>query len=275
MIVPDDQLSLAIGKEGQNARLAARLTGWRVDIRSETEFAEEEAEGGFEEEDVSGRCAAILSNGKRCPNASLPASRYCGLPAHQALAEQDDRSAARRRGRGSARRGSAGRGSGARGRARGRRADGGTRRGRGHRRHGCRCHRGGSAGIGRARTLPPPRRPPVEELDTPRKSIGRRAGRGRDPPQRSPRRSGRAAERRCVGCGRVRPKAGAHALRRATARGHDMTRRAPAAGRTYARTPTARCGSGEPGLQAIVPSACGGPIESDGLTEWRRSESTR
>src|SRR3712207_9211780 len=35
VIVPDDQLSLAIGKEGQNARLAARLTGWRVDIRSE------------------------------------------------------------------------------------------------------------------------------------------------------------------------------------------------------------------------------------------------
>ena len=39
VIVPDDQLSLAIGREGQNARLAARLTGWRVDIKSETEFA--------------------------------------------------------------------------------------------------------------------------------------------------------------------------------------------------------------------------------------------
>jgi N utilization substance protein A len=32
-IVPDYQLSLAIGREGQNARLAARLTGWRIDIR--------------------------------------------------------------------------------------------------------------------------------------------------------------------------------------------------------------------------------------------------
>src|ERR671923_251874 len=42
VIVPDDQLSLAIGREGQNARLAARLTGWRIDIRSETEFAQEE-----------------------------------------------------------------------------------------------------------------------------------------------------------------------------------------------------------------------------------------
>jgi N utilization substance protein A len=89
VIVPDDQLSLAIGKEGQNARLAARLTGWRVDIRSETEFASEEAEGGYEEEDFSGRCAAILSNGKRCPNAALPQSRYCGLPAHQALENQE------------------------------------------------------------------------------------------------------------------------------------------------------------------------------------------
>ena len=35
VIVPDFQLSLAIGKEGQNARLAARLTGWRIDIRSD------------------------------------------------------------------------------------------------------------------------------------------------------------------------------------------------------------------------------------------------
>jgi N utilization substance protein A len=85
VIVPDDQLSLAIGKEGQNARLAARLTGWRVDIRSETEFAKEEAEMGFEEEEVAGRCAAIMSNGRRCPNAALPGSRYCGLPAHQEL----------------------------------------------------------------------------------------------------------------------------------------------------------------------------------------------
>ncbi len=43
VIVPDYQLSLAIGKEGQNARLASRLTGWTVDIKSETQLAEEEA----------------------------------------------------------------------------------------------------------------------------------------------------------------------------------------------------------------------------------------
>jgi N utilization substance protein A len=89
VIVPDDQLSLAIGREGQNARLAARLTGWRIDIRSETEFAEEEAEHGYDEAEDGGRCHAILANGRRCPNAALQGSRYCGLPAHQALADKD------------------------------------------------------------------------------------------------------------------------------------------------------------------------------------------
>lgn len=48
VIVQDYQLSLAIGKEGQNARLAARLTGWRIDIKSESEIAEEDALGGEE-----------------------------------------------------------------------------------------------------------------------------------------------------------------------------------------------------------------------------------
>jgi N utilization substance protein A len=41
IVVPNDQLSLAIGKEGQNARLAAKLTGWRIDIKSERQFEEE------------------------------------------------------------------------------------------------------------------------------------------------------------------------------------------------------------------------------------------
>ncbi len=64
VIVPDHQLSLAIGKEGQNARLAARLTGFKIDIKSETqaresgdfdfyeeEFEEEEfTEEGYDEE---------------------------------------------------------------------------------------------------------------------------------------------------------------------------------------------------------------------------------
>ena len=98
VIVPDDQLSLAIGREGQNARLAARLTGWRVDIRSETEFSKQESESGYGEEDaedVGGRCHAILANGRRCPNAALPSSRYCGLDSHQALRARTPTSSAR------------------------------------------------------------------------------------------------------------------------------------------------------------------------------------
>jgi N utilization substance protein A len=93
VVVPDDQLSLAIGKEGLNARLAARLTGWKVDIVSETEFAQSEAEAAFggAEEEFSGRCAAILANGKRCPNTAVPGSRYCGIPAHRELAEREAR----------------------------------------------------------------------------------------------------------------------------------------------------------------------------------------
>lgn len=62
VIVPDDQLSLAIGKSGQNARLAARLTNWKIDIKSETQFREmlalnqnveekQEAEGSQETEE--------------------------------------------------------------------------------------------------------------------------------------------------------------------------------------------------------------------------------
>jgi transcription termination/antitermination protein NusA len=87
VIVPDDQLSLAIGREGQNARLAAKLTGWKVDIKSETEFSQEEDELTYEDgEEADGRCAAVLSAGRRCPNAALSGSRYCGLPQHQALA---------------------------------------------------------------------------------------------------------------------------------------------------------------------------------------------
>ena len=49
VIVSDYQLSLAIGKEGQNARLAARLTGWRIDIKSESQLQEEEAGYGGQE----------------------------------------------------------------------------------------------------------------------------------------------------------------------------------------------------------------------------------
>ena len=122
VIVPDYQLSLAIGKEGQNARLAARLTGWRIDIKSESQVAEEQAaaraarlatpaaptapaeeivvpgepspktlaaappaDGQTEavDEGENRQCRAILANGERCGNAARPGSAYCGIPAHQ------------------------------------------------------------------------------------------------------------------------------------------------------------------------------------------------
>ena len=90
VIVPDDQLSLAIGKEGQNARLAARLTGWHIDIKSETLAAdilknvpvhEEPAAdliGDEEDEDVR-RCEFVSEDGIQCRNQARPGSRFCGV----------------------------------------------------------------------------------------------------------------------------------------------------------------------------------------------------
>ena len=85
VIVPDDQLSLAIGKEGQNARLAARLTGWHIDIKS-TSFA---GESLFTEptlidevdDDEDGLCAYIGEDGTRCRNHAREGYRYCGIHA--------------------------------------------------------------------------------------------------------------------------------------------------------------------------------------------------
>jgi N utilization substance protein A len=92
VVVPDDQLSLAIGKDGQNARLANRLTGWRIDIKSDTEMNEDETvylPTEAETPVVDGRCHALTSGGKRCPNAALPGSLYCGMSQHQELAGED------------------------------------------------------------------------------------------------------------------------------------------------------------------------------------------
>jgi N utilization substance protein A len=60
VVVPDKQLSLAIGKEGQNARLAAKLTGWRIDIKSASEAAEETLRVVKEEVAVRQRMAEKL-----------------------------------------------------------------------------------------------------------------------------------------------------------------------------------------------------------------------
>ena len=78
VIVPDFQLSLAIGREGQNARLAARLTGWRVDIKSETQLAEEDAGIFRSDERYEARRASSTprASGSRTPR---PAS-WSGTP---------------------------------------------------------------------------------------------------------------------------------------------------------------------------------------------------
>jgi N utilization substance protein A len=82
IVVPDDQLSLAIGKEGQNARLASKLTGWRIDIKSQQQMAEAESALEFgEEEGVQGQCQAVMRTGKRCPNQAEPGSKYCSIHA--------------------------------------------------------------------------------------------------------------------------------------------------------------------------------------------------
>lgn len=65
VIVPDKQLSLAIGKEGQNVRLAAKLTGWRIDIKSESEWEEEQRRAqekapAVSQEDLLAKAEAIL-----------------------------------------------------------------------------------------------------------------------------------------------------------------------------------------------------------------------
>lgn len=88
IIVPDDQLSLAIGKEGQNARLAARLTGWHIDIKSSSFAGEpllaedDDLIDAVEEEEVSdGICAYVDADGVRCRNHVRPGSMYCGIHA--------------------------------------------------------------------------------------------------------------------------------------------------------------------------------------------------
>jgi N utilization substance protein A len=61
VIVPDDQLSLAIGKKGQNVRLAARLLGWKIDIKSESRAAELAEEAPGEDEAVSAEVSAAAA----------------------------------------------------------------------------------------------------------------------------------------------------------------------------------------------------------------------
>lgn len=93
VIVPNDQLSLAIGKEGQNARLAAKLTGWRIDIKSLAQAAEQGLAAAVAtgdssaDEEFDGRCVAVTSSGLRCRNKAVPGTVYCRIHAKEAPAE--------------------------------------------------------------------------------------------------------------------------------------------------------------------------------------------
>lgn len=94
VIVPDDQLSLAIGKEGQNARLAARLTGLHIDIKNESLAASilhdlpraAESDDLLSEEEAH-RCEYVGDNGIQCRNMARPGSRYCGI--HEELVDAE------------------------------------------------------------------------------------------------------------------------------------------------------------------------------------------
>lgn len=91
VVVPDDNLALAIGREGQNARLAAKLTGWRIDIRSADEYdANAPIDQGTDAEGSAsdGSCQAILKTGKSCPNQAVEGSPYCAL--HQGWEPSDE-----------------------------------------------------------------------------------------------------------------------------------------------------------------------------------------
>ena len=82
VVVPDRQLSLAIGKEGQNARLAAKLTGWRIDIKSQTAYEAELAEKGITPEEAA---AAAREEALR---RSRAAAEKIAEEARQAAAER-------------------------------------------------------------------------------------------------------------------------------------------------------------------------------------------
>ena len=100
VVVPDDQLSLAIGKEGQNARLAARLTGWHIDIKSSSLVAADGSSLGMQslidedveepEEQVDLQCEHVSDEGIRCRNHARPGSRFCGIHADEENEADDE-----------------------------------------------------------------------------------------------------------------------------------------------------------------------------------------
>ena len=96
VIVPDDQLSLAIGKEGQNARLAARLTGYHIDIKNESLARDVLRDipsivgNDVDEPESDGRCQFVAPDGRLCRNSARPGSRFCGVHEHVDVMGDED-----------------------------------------------------------------------------------------------------------------------------------------------------------------------------------------
>lgn len=98
VVVPDDQLSLAIGKEGQNARLAARLTGLHIDIKNESLAAKlmasmpavptAPADDLIDNPEEEQRCQYVSEAGVACRNMAREGSRFCGV--HERMAQMDE-----------------------------------------------------------------------------------------------------------------------------------------------------------------------------------------
>jgi len=91
-VVPDHQLSLAIGKEGQNARLAARLCGWKIDIKSESQMAELavlEAQRAFEEAEAALRAKRAAEQAAREAEVARVAAAEAPVPEEEPVLEQE------------------------------------------------------------------------------------------------------------------------------------------------------------------------------------------
>ncbi len=80
VVVPDNQLSLAIGKEGQNARLAAKLTGWKIDIKSQSQYAEQ----------MAAAMPQVEEEEQLLPEDFQPYAGYEALETPEILPDEDD-----------------------------------------------------------------------------------------------------------------------------------------------------------------------------------------
>jgi N utilization substance protein A len=89
VVVPDRQLSLAIGKEGQNARLAAKLTGWRIDIKSQSAYEAELAEKGITPEEAAAAAREEALRRSRAAAAAIAEEARAAAATRQLTPEEE------------------------------------------------------------------------------------------------------------------------------------------------------------------------------------------